>query len=282
MRRAAWVRLRRGAGVPGFGVEADVDAGPGDHRRRHVDVGNAVDDEVLDLLRLAQLRRGLRGRPSLEGVRQDRAVRAHHLHIRQARLLLDRGDRRAHGAVGHLHQRGSQGRGDGLAARDRLLLEDAAEVEVVAQPGGQRQRNQRHHHQGGNLDLQRPALARCTVFRVHVRLSLQSSRMAGPMLSSGRSPRDAPQACAACGMPKTTELCSSWAYVAPPARLSSSRPCAPSSPMPVSTNPAAREPYARASETSSLLPEGQCRPVERGVCMWPSRSSSRSHPSGAR
>src|SRR5205814_9440376 len=41
-------------GAAGGGIEADVDAGPGDHRRRHVDVGDALDDQVLDLLRFAQ------------------------------------------------------------------------------------------------------------------------------------------------------------------------------------------------------------------------------------
>jgi len=45
------------------------------------------------------------------------------------------------------------------------------------------------------------------------------------------------------------------------------------------------EPRARASRTPgpakrAACCRGQCRPVERGVCMWPSRSSSRSQPSG--
>ena len=63
------------------------------------------------------------------------------------------------------------------------------------------------------------------------------ARIAPAMRWRGSMSSTAPRSMAARGMPKTTDVASSWAIVAAPARLISSRPSAPSSPMPVIRTP---------------------------------------------
>ncbi|EAU64258.1 hypothetical protein STIAU_1721 [Stigmatella aurantiaca DW4/3-1] len=67
----------------------------------------------------------------------------------------------------------------------------------------------------------------------------------------------APRRMASRGMPKTTELASSWASVTAPERLSASMPSAPSRPMPVSRQPMARPPSSRAADSNSTSTEGR-------------------------
>ena len=70
-----------------------------------------------------------------------------------------------------------------------------------------------------------------------------------------RKPR-APRRIASLGMPKTTHVLSSWAMVRAPRRRISSRPSAPSAPIPVSSTPTACRPAHSAKDRNSTSTEG--------------------------
>ena len=80
----------------------------------------------------------------------------------------------------------------------------------------------------------------------------------------------APRAIASLGMPKTMQLASSWAKVRAPHCFISSRPRAPSSPMPVMMIPTAFDPALRAAERNSTSTEGRWRETS-----GPSRTETR-------
>jgi len=62
---------------------------------------------------------------------------------------------------------------------------------------------------------------------------------------------------ASLGIPKITEVASSWAMVLAPARRISNSPLAPSVPMPVMITPMALGPAARATELKSTSTDGR-------------------------
>ncbi len=84
-------------------------------------------------------------------------------------------------------------------------------------------------------------------------------RIAGASPSSATTSSTAPRAMASRGMPNTTQDASSWASVCAPASFISSRPCAPSSPIPVMRTPIAPAPAACAAERKSTSTLGRWR-----------------------
>ena len=200
------------------GIEAHVHDQAGDHQRGHVDVTGAADHPLRDPFRLFQLPGLLRRRPPLEGVGDDLARGRNDLDVGEMRLVLHGEDGAAHRGIGHLHQRGRQGGGDGPSPRGRLGAEHSAEVGVVGCSSGEGECRKGGHHQRRDLELERRAAAgfpgpvRRTVHG-HVRLPgcLQSARMAGATSSSASKDCAAPLPCATCGIPNTSELPSSCA-----------------------------------------------------------------------
>ena len=95
-----------------------------------------------------------------------------------------------------------------------------------------------------------------------------TARLSRPARPEGSPPRRARAAgprrrrrvaMASLGMPKTTHVASSCAIVCAPARLISSSPSAPSSPMPVRITPTALAPAASATERNSTSTLGRWR-----------------------
>jgi hypothetical protein len=84
-------------------------------------------------------------------------------------------------------------------------------------------------------------------------------RTACAIRSRGSTSTTAPSAMASFGIPKTTQLASSWARVCAPARRISRSPAAPSSPMPVRITPAAFGPAASAADRNSTSTLGRWR-----------------------
>src|SRR5579859_4394014 len=136
-----------------------------------------------------------------------------------------------------------------------------------------RVRGQKHgphglHIQGVPLELQELRVERGQVVghfgpelleerdRVDAHVRTPCSRI-GTIACGGSTWSTTPRLMAAAGMPKTTELASSWAIVVPPARLSALRPTAPSSPIPVNTTPMAVRPYSRATEANRCVADGR-------------------------
>src|SRR6266404_810735 len=87
-------------------------------------------------------------------------------------------------------------------------------------------------------------------------------------LDNERTSCAAPRRMASLGMPKTTQLASSWAIVNASACFISRRPSAPSSPMPVIKMPTALAPAACATERNNTLTLGRWRDTRE-----PSRTS---------
>ena len=80
------------------------------------------------------------------------------------------------------------------------------------------------------------------------RLAGTNSKTLGAIAGSGKDSQTAPSSTAAAGIPYTAAVDSSSAMVYPPDRRISSRPDAPSSPMPVSNTPSASAPRSRAMD----------------------------------
>ena len=81
----------------------------------------------------------------------------------------------------------------------------------------------------------------------------------GAMRVSGSTSSAAPAAMASRGMPKTTQLASSWQMLKLPASRISFIAFAPSAPMPVSMMPTALGPATRAADLNSTSTEGMWR-----------------------
>ena len=96
------------------------------------------------------------------------------------------------------------------------------------------------------------------------------ARTVAAIESSGVMNLAAPRRIASRGMPKTMQVASFWAIVSDPASRISSRPPAPSSPMPVMITPAACGPAAWAAERNSTSTLGRWRQTG-----GPSTSSTR-------
>ncbi len=79
------------------------------------------------------------------------------------------------------------------------------------------------------------------------------------MRASGSTSSAAPAAIASRGMPKTTQLASSWQMFQAPASRIARIALAPSAPMPVSIRPRALGPTTRAADSNSTSTEGLWR-----------------------
>ena len=96
-----------------------------------------------------------------------------------------------------------------------------------------------------------------TFIVMHVRVQMKPAllNIVPEIFCNGTTSSTAPRAIASLGIPKTTQVASSWATVAAPAFFISSKPSAPSSPIPVMITPTAFWPAVRATDrkrTSTL------------------------------
>src|SRR5665213_2691979 len=94
-------------------------------------------------------------------------------------------------------------------------------------------------------------------FETPVPSACRAPRIASATDSSGTTRSTAPRRMACLGMPKTTQLASSWAIVVAPADFIFFIPCAPSEPIPVRITPIAFGPAASATELNSTSTDGR-------------------------